>query len=363
MNLKYFEFKKYPQDFIVEEKLRDNNVCEGGHVFYVFFEKKNKNTFDILKYLWKQLNLKRKHFWIAWLKDKFWITRQWISIYKRTLNSRWGTDKFLKILWKQAKILKVCWGNKLLKVWDNKWNLFFLRLRLKDKQLFNNDFKIAVEKALEYMKTNWVPNYFGEQRFWKKYSNPKIWKKIILGEKKIKDPLEAQFKVQAYASYLFNLYLDLRIKSWYFDKLLKWDILKKYATKDDIYKYYEWESTISSDFIPTWPVYGYNLVVGWDFIEKNWIITKFTELTPALKLELEILNKEWLTVNVLHNFKQYKVFWIRRWIKVFLEDLRYKWTEQADLLVMFELPSWSYASVVVKYLDQLVDKFIQKQYN
>jgi len=365
-DLKYFEFKKFPHDFIVEEKLW-NVPSWKGHVFYVFFEKKNKNTFDILKYLSKELNLKRKHFWIAWLKDKFWITRQWISIYKRTLNSRGWAKKFLDILSKKVKILKYTWWDELLKVWDNKWNLFFLRLRRKDigkgisknynQKISEDFFKKIVEQCLKEIKENWFPNYFGIQRFWKKFSNPKIWKKLILWQKFLNDPLEAQFKVQAYASWLFNKYIDLRLSEWLFDKFVKWDILVDIlSNKHPIFRLYLSDTKFEKEkFIVSWPVWGYNLVVSWDFKIKDWMIVKFTELTPALELELEILKQEWLTVNVLANFKKFKVFGIRRPIKVIPSDLRYKW-DKNDLLLMFELPSWSYASVLVSWLDKLIDE-------
>jgi len=355
--MEYFEFKKYPQDFIVEEKLWEMPSWQ-GHVFYVFFEKKNKNTFDILKFLWKSFNLKRKHFWIAWLKDKFWITRQWISIYKRTLKSRGWPDKFLKVLSKEVKILKVSWGEKLLKVWDNKWNLFFLRLRLtkKAKEIKFNLFKSAVEKALDSIKTKGFPNYFGIQRFWKKLTNPKIWKKLILWEKKIKDPLEAQFKVQAYASWLFNKYIDLRILKWLFDKFIDGDILTPVLNKKNpTFKlYFKKFNTGVEQYVPTWPLYWYNLVISGDFKEKDGVIIKFTEVTEALRLELEVLKQEWLTINVLSVFKNFNVYWLRRAIKVYPTDLRYKWSKENDLLIMFELPAWSYASVLVEYLDKLV---------
>ena len=163
---KYFNFKVKPQDFIVEEKLYQNPENE-GHVFYVLFEKKFQNTFDILDYLGKNLNLQRKHFGIWGLKDKFWITRQWISIYKRTLNSRWGAKNFLKILSKRAKILKTSWWKQLLKVWDNKWNLFFIRLRptVKAKKVKKSFLKEQVALVLKDIQKNDFPNYFGIQRF------------------------------------------------------------------------------------------------------------------------------------------------------------------------------------------------------
>jgi tRNA(Glu) U13 pseudouridine synthase TruD len=211
---------------------------------------------------------------------------------------------------------------------------------------------------------------------------------LILWEKILKNELEAQFKVQAYASWLFNKYVDLRIEKGMFNRIIKWDILTPVIKdKKDIFKLVyknfnsgvQWynnltlnlnwtallknlkekfwrkiEEFITNLRVPTWPVYWYNLVVSGDFVEKDWVITKFTEITPALELELEILKTEWFTINVLSNFKKFKVFGIRRAIKVIPQDLRFKWDKNWDLLLMFELPSWSYASVLVEWLDKNV---------
>ena len=68
---RFFFFKQFPWDFIVEEKLFSKPCTDKGHVFFVFFEKKYLNTMDVIHFLSKNLNLKRKHFGIAGLKDKF----------------------------------------------------------------------------------------------------------------------------------------------------------------------------------------------------------------------------------------------------------------------------------------------------
>ena len=335
---KYFKFKVRPQDFIVEEKLH-SLPTGSGHVFYVFFEKKFQNTFDILDYLGKNLNLQRKHFWIWGLKDKFWITRQWISIYKRTLQSRWGPKNFLNILWKKAKILKTSWWNQLLKVGDNKWNLFFIRLRptAKAKKLKKSFLKEQVAFALKEISKNWVPNYFWIQRFGKKLSNPQIGLDLIQGKIKISNPIEAQFKVQALASRLFNRYLDLRIKKWWFNQKIPGDIF--YDIDRKVF-------TLNPDlegFVPTGPLYWYNLVIN-----EN----------DAYLLEYENLKKHGLTWKDLEKFKKFDVYGLRRPIKIFLKDLRSKW-QGLDLLLMFELPAGSYASVVVNYLDYRIARLLQ----
>lgn len=62
-----------------------------------------------------------------------------------------------------------------------------------------------------------MPNYFGEQRFGHGGTNRKIGHELLAGTvrniKGDKNTLaEKRFKVQAYASYVFNTYLEEREK-------------------------------------------------------------------------------------------------------------------------------------------------------
>ncbi len=351
---KYFYFKKYPQDFIVEEKLLQAPKGQ-GHVFYVMFEKKFTNTMDILKHLQKKLNLKRSQLWIGGLKDKDGITRQWISIYKRTLQSKGWKDKFLSELWKVARILKISWSDTLLKVWDIKGNLFFIRLRPKIQ--FTKQFKESVENVLEVIKIQWVPNYFGYQRFGKKYKNVKIWFDFLNGKKQLKDPFERQFKLQAVSSFLFNKYLDIRIEKGYLDKKLVWDIFLANQNvgkifSDKILEKWKQKLLIAEDEkmisklqeeIPTWPVVGYDI-----------LFSPFGTL--PYELEMQTLEENKFNLDFLKVYEHVWVYGIRRPIKVYLQDLRYK-RDKDDLLLMFELPSGSYASVVIAWMEKLLWEF------
>jgi tRNA pseudouridine13 synthase len=75
-----YRFKQHPEDFIVEELLPSLPTGQGD-VFYVYFEKRNLTTMDILTHLQRQLFLSREEMGIAGLKDKAGITRQWITIF------------------------------------------------------------------------------------------------------------------------------------------------------------------------------------------------------------------------------------------------------------------------------------------
>lgn len=315
-----FKFKQKPQDFIVEEKI-PYSIGSKGKVFYVFFEKKNKNTMDILHHLMRRLHLQRNHLGIAWLKDKYGITRQRISIYKNTLSRRWWPSKFLKALSEVAQVLKYWWGDELLKVGKNTGNLFFLRLRDVDWAVKN-----GIEKELALIAKNWFPNFFGTQRFWRWGENWKIGKKLIEGSYHKNLPsFEKQFKVQALSSRLFNQYLLARIRN--FGK--------------------DWDNPLEGDLMnESWIVLG---PVYWRDLPLP------VEGSQAWKFEEQILKDffgKWL--EILEKFKDFGVFGIRRPILVIPKDLKWKW-QGKDLLLMFELPRGSYATSLVEYLKKKVE--------
>ncbi|MEI8092490.1 MAG: tRNA pseudouridine(13) synthase TruD [bacterium] len=79
-----FSFKQKSQDFVVQEEL-PFLLSGRGDVFFVFFEKRNLNTMDVVNHLCSAFNISRLTLGIAGLKDKRAITKQWICIYKSAL--------------------------------------------------------------------------------------------------------------------------------------------------------------------------------------------------------------------------------------------------------------------------------------
>ncbi|MEI6672554.1 MAG: hypothetical protein WCL02_04320 [bacterium] len=58
MDDRLFSFKQKSQDFIVTEEL-PFTLSNTGEVFFVFFEKRNLNTMDVVHHLCAQGNLSR----------------------------------------------------------------------------------------------------------------------------------------------------------------------------------------------------------------------------------------------------------------------------------------------------------------
>ena len=145
-----FHIKTKPEDFIVEEILWEWTPTWKWDFLYIFFEKENLTTMDIVDDLTKKFHLQRDEIGIAWLKDKAWITKQWISISKRSLDKIWWEGVFIEALWKRVRIIEKSYNESWLKVASNQWNSFKIRLRSREqipsdikKQIENNVQKIS----------------------------------------------------------------------------------------------------------------------------------------------------------------------------------------------------------------------------
>jgi tRNA pseudouridine13 synthase len=146
--------KQKTEDFKVKEVI-DLEIKESGSYSYIILEKKNYNTLDAIKKLAKTLNLKEKNFGYAGNKDKKAITQQYVSI----LNLKKEKLENLKI--KDIKIKFPGYGNKRICLGDLK----------------GNEFKIIVRDVKKKPKSDFIENYFDEQRFSK--NNVEIGKLII----------------------------------------------------------------------------------------------------------------------------------------------------------------------------------------
>lgn len=361
--MEYFLFKEKPQDFIVEEKLYNYPTWRWRYL-YVYFEKKNKNTYDIIYDLKEKLWIDRKHLWIAWIKDKHWITRQWISIETRLFKKGLTKEDFLHVIWKNARILKISNDENFLRMWDNKWNTFFLRLRQKGRYKWE-EFQKIVSEAIDTIKSHWFPNYFGAQRFWNYWDNWQIWQEIIEGTYDVKQlwknyQTEMIFKIQAFASHIFNQYILERMKKDIYNKYVEWDILMDLDTKETFIfdKDFDiWNRKLAI----TGPMIWNDLMLSWKYEIKNWktIINK-NSANESFNMEIELFKRYWIELHMLPEFQRFSMFGLRRPIKMYLNDLRYKFDKNGDLLIMFDLSSWCYASIVIEYLEFLIEDLLEK---
>jgi len=377
-----FQIKSKSEDFIVEEILPKWFPSWKWDFLYVFFEKENLTTMDIIDYLTKNLHLQRDELGIAWLKDKAWITRQWISISKRSLDKIWWEILFIQTLWGKVRILEKSWNEIPLKVASNDWNNFKIRLRARQK--ISDEIKNQIENNVQKIRERWFPNCFGMQRFgkWKKnFYEAKDRLKALAEElekrwdlKESDLPYHLRFLLQAYPSMYFNEYVLNRWEKWLF--LLQWDILvdrfnsnwvktavydsqnvylfdyqKLKKEKSDLNFFepeIEWNvvESYSDKWFSTGPMIWWNLLIPW-----KW--TKARVRDDQL-LSLAEFN-EWIQ----QICKIYNLRWIRRVLFIKVPDLKFEWNND-DIVLEFSLPTWSYATTLVSFILQWVDHLTLK---
>jgi len=372
-----FQIKSKPEDFIVEEVLWEWVPSWKWDFLYVFFEKENLTTMDIVDDLTKNFHLQRDEIGIAWLKDKAWITRQWISISQRSLSKIWWEKLFVQTLWKKVRILEKSYNEFWLKVASNQWNKFKIRLRARGN--ITKEIKNLIKNNIQKVSEKWFPNCFGMQRFWK-------WKKNFYEAKdrlkqlakeynekwRLKEsdlPYHLRFLLQAYPSMYFNEYVLNRWEKGLF--LLQWDILVdrfnsnwvKTAIYDSqkIYPFdYQklkkekselnfFESDISdkwNDFnsdkrFPTGPMLWWNLLLPSEWSKARVRDNQLLELAEFDKWMQQVC-------------KIYNLRWVRRVLFIKVPDLKFEW-DNDDIKLHFFLPTGSYATTLVSFILQWID--------
>jgi tRNA(Glu) U13 pseudouridine synthase TruD len=193
---------------------------------------------------------------------------------------------------------------------------------LRATQALGQGVKSQALAIIENLFAQWFPNFFGTQRFWINWKNWEIWKNILEKKTSIKNKFEEKFKLQAYNSWLFNQYLKDRLPLW--KEALEWEVVK--------------------DGQVTWPVFGDDTLLA-------------KENTKAWEFQKTFMQKHKINSDFFNFFKKHKIFWIPRPIRVMPTNtyVRYQWD---DLLIEFDLPSGSYASI---FIHQMLDKLEKVQ--
>ena len=372
-----FQIKSKPEDFIVEEVLWEWVPSWKWDFLYIFFEKENLTTMDIVDDLTKNFHLHRDEIGIAWLKDKAWITKQWISISQRSLSRIWWEEPFIQTIWKKVRVLERSCSEIWLKVASNQWNKFEVRLRA--RQNISKEIKSQIENNVQKIIEKWFPNCFGMQRFgkWKKnfYEAKDRLKQLAqeYNEKwKLKEadlPYHLRFLLQAYPSMYFNEYVLNRWEKWLF--LLQWDILvdrfNSNWVKTSVYnsqKIYSFDyqklkkekadlnffepdiSNECEDFdsnkrFPTWPMLWWNLLLPMEWTKARVRDNQLIQLSEF---------DEWMQ----QVCKIYNLWWVRRVLFIKVPDLKFEW-DNDDVKLQFFLPTWSYATTLISFILQWID--------
>ena len=166
-----YKFKELNSDFIVEEVI-DLKIDEKGRYSYFLLKKENRNTLEVINRIIKVTNINKRDIGYAGLKDRNAITKQFIST--RNINN----DQLLNLKIDGVSLTYVGKGNLPITLGSLKGNKFKIIVRDLDKK---------------GKKTNFLENYFDDQRF--SIDNARLGKDIVLGNESISyNPIWEKYK-------------------------------------------------------------------------------------------------------------------------------------------------------------------------
>lgn len=221
--------RSVPEDFVVDELPLYEPTGEGEHL-YLWVEKRDISSGHVIDIIAKHFSVNRRSMGYAGRKDRFAVTRQWISLPMKDtgldspddaigLELSPGEGRFATIL--DARLHR----NKL-KTGHLKGNRFRLKLR---------DVQAPEERApeiIDRLQRDGVPFVFGPQRFGRDGSTFKMGYTLVTtgskpsslaGNKRL-----TKLAVNAVQSAIFNRIVARRIADNTFSKAILGDVLEKF---------------------------------------------------------------------------------------------------------------------------------------
>lgn len=311
-------------DFRVEEVPVYEPCGEGDHLF-VHFRKRGLTTPEAVKRLAQALEVDGRDAGWAGMKDRHGVTTQWVSFLGGDPErARAASVEGLEVLEAAAHRHKLRTGHL-------KANRFVLRLRDAGDELEQ------ARRILAVLERAGVPNYFGEQRFGRDGANVARARRWLLeGGRAPKKRFEKRLLVSALQSSLFNEVLADRLRDGLFEEAVEGDLMRKedsgglFTTEDAqeaARRMAAWEIS------PTGPMPGPKM---------RWPEAR------ARTREEAVLERRGMTAEHLKRFGKLGEG-TRRALRVPLRDLTAE-RDGPDLVLSFELPPGSYATVVTREL-------------
>lgn len=207
-------FKQSPEDFEVHELSSAEFSGSGEHIM-LKIEKRGLNTEEVIKSMARLINKRVNSISYAGLKDRQALSTQWLSIHApgeeiADVGSLAGNG------W---RVLEHHRHNKKLRPGFLQGNQFHIRLN----EVTELDDLIA---RIDLIKTQGVPNYFGEQRFGRQAGNLLKAESLLVEGKKVKDRFLKGMYYSAARSWLFNLILAKRVAQGSWNRPLHGDVMQ-----------------------------------------------------------------------------------------------------------------------------------------
>jgi tRNA pseudouridine13 synthase len=319
------QLKATPEDFEVEELPAYLPSGSGEHL-YLWIEKRALTTLEAVQRLASVLGARVEAAGWAGLKDKRAVTRQWVSLHHA------DTPAAEQLASEGLRVLRVTRHGNKLRTGHLRGNRFSLRLA--DVPPEHDAHARAV---LALLNRDGMPNYYGSQRFGHAGRNlldAYAW--LADGGRAPGKPFLRKLLVSALQAALFNATLGARLARGPLTAVLEGDILRKEDTGGlfvcadpqlDAERAARWEIS------PTGPMFGARMK---------------SPGGASLALESEVLTRWGIDDACLARAGKFGEG-TRRALRVRPERVECE-RQHADLVLQFDLPRGSYATVLVEEL-------------
>jgi tRNA pseudouridine13 synthase len=291
--------KRLNEDFMVTELPLQPPSGEGEHI-WLDIEKNGANTAFVAQQLAEAAGVQDVDVGYAGLKDRYAITRQWLSIYL----PKGETPDLTRLQHPEFKVLSQSRHMKKLRPGDLQGNRF--RIVLRD---LTGD-RDAIEANLEAIASHGAPNYFGAQRFGHGGGNVEQGRAMLAREIRVRHPKKKGIYLSAVRSFVFNEVLALRIQQGLWGETLPGDVMDEAGR-------------------PTGPLWGRGRVITTDQAQvlENAVAERHATLCGGM--EYAGLDQE------------------RRALVASPAEMSWEWPQANQLVLTFTLPAGTYATSVL----------------
>jgi tRNA pseudouridine13 synthase len=310
-----------PEDFRVDEQPLYPAAGAGGHTF-VRVEKRLRTTEAVARDLARAAGARPADVGYAGRKDRVAVATQWLSVPDL------DPVAALALELPGARVLEAVRHPHKLRTGHLRGNRFEIRVRGVDAAA-----RGRAEQRCAAIESRGLPNRFGDQRFGRAGDNAERARRLCAGEIAVRDRREARFLVSAWQSEVFNAVLAARPLP--LDELEVGDLAMRHESGgvfrvDD--PAHERERVRAFEISPTGPVFGPRMT--------------WPEGAVALR-ERSVMADHGLDPDALR--LPVRARGARRALRVRPVELALA-AEGGDVLVRFELPAGSYATVLVEEL-------------
>jgi tRNA pseudouridine13 synthase len=323
-------FRQQAADFVVDEQLEVPEHAGGAH-WWLQLRKRSMNTKDLARLLTELSSARIRQIAYAGLKDRHAVTSQWLSVPIEHLDPETLGDRL------PAEVQLLSWrrARHAVRRGGLKSNRFTVRLR---------DCTANPGAVTERMAglASGVPNYFGEQRFGIDGGNLARARALFAGTLGRVPSFERGMYLSAARSQLFNLVLAERIRQHNWNELIDGEAIILDGSRSwfpipeqDDSAYASLDRRLAErDIHPSGPLHG---------------VGEAACRGACAALEQQVLdNNEALA----HGLTALRMRAERRSLRLLPADLGHRW-EGPDLVLTFELPPGTYATVLLRELVQL----------